>query len=331
MRHRGAASGGPLRDPRSFLWGGVGGPGPGAAGAAARTSDGGIEVTVDGELRVEVYTPESPVRHPFRLVRDVVASLRGSRHLAWRLLVRDLSALYRQTLLGWLWFVVPPVVTALIWVLLRSQGVVAIEVPGVPYVLYVMTGTLVWQVFADAVGAPLRMMTGSVRMLTKIHFPREALVLAAVGQVVFNFLVRLVILAALLAWFSVPVGLGALAALGGVVSLIVLGTAIGLLLTPIGLLYRDVSHGTTLVLQIWLYLTPVVYPPPEGGLVALLLVRLNPVSPLLLATRGWLLGGIDGAPSAPFVLTSCLGLVLLAVTLIAYRVALPILVERLGE
>jgi lipopolysaccharide transport system permease protein len=258
------------------------------------------------------------------MVRDLAAS----RELAWRLFVRNTSARYRQTALGWLWAFVPPVAGTLLFVFLRRSGVFRVDDPGVPYVLFLVCGLVLWQTFADAVQAPLRLVAQSKSMLTKINFPREALVLAGVAEVLFNFLVRALLLAGALVWFAhVPSAAAALAPLG-LLALVALGTAIGLVLVPFGLLFQDVEQGLALLLSFWMFATPVLYPPPTGRVARAM--TLNPVASVLDTTRAWLLG-VDAtwAPLAGSVAAATLAILLAA--WVVYRLALPILIERIGS
>jgi hypothetical protein len=72
------------------------------------------------QLPLTRHTPESKIRHPFTLLKDMSRDLKASRELAWRLIIRDISAQYRQTVLGYFWAIFPPLVASLVFVLLRS-------------------------------------------------------------------------------------------------------------------------------------------------------------------------------------------------------------------
>ncbi len=282
----------------------------------------------EGALDLAIYGPESCLRDPVRLARDMLHDLGISRELAWRLFVRNLSAQYRQTALGYVWAFLPPLVTALLWIFINQTGLVSIGDTRLPYPLYVLVGTLLWQVFVDAVDAPLRLMTQSQSMLARIKFPREALVLAAIGEVVFNFLIRSVLLIGTLVYFEIPLSLQAVACLPGVVGIVLLGTVIGLLLSPIGLLYHDVQRAVLLLTQAWFYLTPIIYPTPTEGIGALV-ARFNPVAPLVIHTRELLTAGriVSAADAAAVAAASALCLV---AGWVLYRAAMPHIVERLS-
>src|SRR5262245_53713285 len=92
-------------------------------------------------LPITVYTPESPLRHPVKLFSDMIRDLLASRELAWRLFVRDTRAQYRNSLLGYAWVFIPPLVAALPFVFLNSQGVIKISETPLPYGAYAMIGT----------------------------------------------------------------------------------------------------------------------------------------------------------------------------------------------
>lgn len=275
----------------------------------------------------EVLSARSILAQPGRLIREMARDLVAARELAWRLLVRNLSAAYRRTVLGYFWAFLPPLFTTATFVFLRRQGVVDFGATALPYVVFVLTGSLLWQTFFEALNAPLKMANQSRTMLAKIRFPREALILAGIGEVLFNFAVRMVILVPCLWWFGVTPSASILLAPFGVLSLIGLGTVLGVILLPFGVLYEDVEKGLPLIGGIWMFLTPVVYPAPTEGM-AQVLFYLNPVSPLLEQTRLWLTGG----SSIHLGLVLLLSLTVLALGLfgwVLYRVSLPHLIARL--
>jgi lipopolysaccharide transport system permease protein len=169
----------------------------------------------------------------------------------------------------------------------------------------------------------------SKQMLTKIHFPHEAIMLSAIGQVLVNFGIRLVMLILIFIWFGLPLTTSLLLVPLGILALIGFGMMLGLLLTPLALLYGDVQKLLNLAISMLFFLTPVIYPSPTGGLAALV-THLNPVTPLLVTTRQWLTGG-ELTQLGPFVLVSLGTLALSLFGWIVYRLAVPHLIERIGS
>lgn len=281
------------------------------------------------DLPVTVYTPESPLRHPGRLFVEMFRDLMASRGLAWRLFVRDTSAQYRQSILGYVWAFIPPLVASLPFIFLNSQGVVGIKNTAIPYAAYAMIGTIIWQVFADALASPLKTVTASKTMLARINFPREAILLSALGQVIFAFLIRLVLLVGVFVWFRITPPVTALLFPLGILSLITAGFMVGIAVTPIGILYTDVPQMIPIIAMFLMFLTPVLYPPPEEGHAAIL-AKWNPLSPLVNATRDWLTTGATTQLTA-FVLVSVTVVVLLFTGWLIYRLALPHIIVRIGN
>ena len=106
------------------------------------------------------------------------------------------------------------------------------------------------------------------------------------------------------------------------------GFAIGLLLTPPGLLINDVARGIGIILPFAMYLTPVIYPAPAAGNFALLM-QYNPLATLLSATRDWLTGNLNYIPYE-FTIISSFTLLFLLIGVLAFRISMPIITERFG-
>ena len=284
--------------------------------------------TVPKPIPISIYTPVSQLTEPGRLFREMLRDVIISRELAWRLLVRNISSRYRHTLFGYVWAFLPPLMAAGVFVFLQKTGHFIVGQTQVPYAVFVLAGLILWQSFADAVHAPLRLVQQSHSILTKVNFPRESLILAGLGEVLFASLIRLVLMGLALLWFGVGLPWTAIWFPFGVFALIGMGIALGLLITPVAVLYHDVGQALPLVLYLWMFLTPVVYPASAkwpGSLVVLL----NPVSPVLDTTRDWLLSGSPHYLSGFFVICGLTVLALLAGWLL-FRLALPILIERMS-
>lgn len=278
---------------------------------------------------VKIYTPESMLRHPVDLLKQMWRDLLASRELAWRLMVRDISAQYRQSFLGIAWAFLPPIVMATSFTIASNAKVINVGVTDIPYPAYVMFSTALWQTFVEALNAPVQAVTSAKPMLARVNFPREALILAKMGEVFFNFAVKLILIVALFIWFRIPVGWTVVLTPVPLIHLILLGTFIGVLLAPLGVLYQDVSKGLTLITGFWLFLTPVVYPVPKDGTFGFL-VQMNPVTPLLVTTRELATTGVVSEPYG-FWVVSTLTLVGLVLTWVVFRLAMPFVVERVSS
>jgi lipopolysaccharide transport system permease protein len=275
-----------------------------------------------------VYSAEPVLRSPARFAAAARADLRTVPSSAWRMWLRGLQARHRQSGLGYAWLPVPALAIALTWVYLDHVRIVRFGDVGIPYLAYVLSGVLLWQAFADALQAPLRRLAEARRLLAKARLPHEAWLAAGALDVVFSLAVRLVVLGVVLVAAGTPLRAALLLAPLGMLSLMLLGFAIGLALAPVGLLYDDVGRALTVITGFWFFLTPVVYPWPAADLPGDSLIALNPVTPVLVTTRAWL-AGAPGAEPAPLAAVAAGAAVLLLVAWVVYRVARPHLVARL--
>ncbi|MFC1680371.1 ABC transporter permease [Pseudomonadota bacterium] len=280
------------------------------------------------DLPVTVYTPDSQVQHPAKMLRSMFRDLAASRELAWRLAVRDIRAQYRQAFLGILWAFITPLANTVTWIFLSGAGIIAVGETPLPYPVYVFTGTMLWAIFMDALNAPLQQTNAARGMLAKLNFPRESLIVSGIYQTLFNAGIKIGLLLAVLPFLDVDLSWSLLLFPIGLISLVLVGTAIGLLLTPVGVLYTDIGRALPLLMQFLMYLTPVVFAMPKEGIAATIFA-LNPLSPIILTARDWLTG-LPAEHLIGFVVVNLLALLLLAVVWIVFRLAMPILIERMS-
>jgi lipopolysaccharide transport system permease protein len=273
-----------------------------------------------------VYTSESRLGHPGQLLREMLADLRASRELAWRLMLRNIRVQYRRSFLGAAWSFIPALATAVALTLATKARIINVGDTFLPYPAYVLFGMTLWQTFLDALNGPVQALAAETSLLAKFNVAPEAIVVSKLGEALFNCLVRSVLVVAALAWYQVPLGWTALFAPLAVAAIIVLGAGIGLFLAPLSALYQDVTKTLAIVTSFGFFLTPIVYPVPTRGLFALV-VNLNPVTPLLVTTRELVTGRTLSQPVA-FAAVTALAIVLLLAGWIAYRVSMPIVLER---
>jgi lipopolysaccharide transport system permease protein len=300
------------------------------------TSDDGAAATdemrehnVRDDLPITVYTPESQLRNPVEFLRSMFRDLLASRELAWRLFLRDTRARYRNSLLGYVWVFIPPLAAALPFIFLKSQGVIKMAETPLPYGAYAMIGTIIWQIFVDALNSPLQATSGAMGMMTRINFPRESIFLSGLMQVGLSFAVRFLLLVLVFIWYGIIPPFTAIFFPVGMLALVLTGLVTGLLLTPLSLLYGDVQRLLIFIVPAWMLLTPVLYPVPQTGLAGIV-VAMNPLTPLVTSTRNWLTLGMTSNLGG-FITVTALMMILLVLAWMVYRVALPHIIARLGN
>ena len=284
---------------------------------------------LEGATWTHHYSPVSGVRRPMALLRDVARSAWLGRSLAFRLFLRNLTGSHRQTFLGFGWILVPTILLVATWWFLAQRRVVAAASTSTPeFLLFLAYGTVIWQTFFAAVQAPLNAVSQNKTLVTRINIPREALVMVAFTEVVFEMLVRLIIVSALGFMLGASWTPATMLAPVMILCLIMVGLAIGLLLTPMGILYQDVGRALTMISPLWMMVTPVLYRAPQNGFQTWNMI--NPPAALLEASRTLLTdGSID--VTSPLMFWGCAAAPMFIVGLIWYRVGFPIFVERLAN
>jgi lipopolysaccharide transport system permease protein len=273
-----------------------------------------------------VYSTDPLLWRPLALIRRMVADSWRFRELVRRVIARDLRAQYRQSLFGYLWAFIPPVATAVGFSLARDAAVLQIPETHVPYIAFVMVGTVLWQTFMEALNGPIETLNSFKSVLNRIYVPPEILILAKLGEVTVNLAIKLVLLAAVFLFYGIPFSASALWIPLLLFLFILEGAAIGLILAPLAALYHDVLKGLPIVSGFWFLLTPVVYPIPQSGTFSYI-VRANPATHFLVAIRDLATGG-PTPDFWPLGLVALLSVLVFGVALVSLRISLPFVIER---
>lgn len=278
-------------------------------------------------MQTRIYQKETNRNLP-KLLVESLRDLNASRFLAFQLAKRDISAQYRQSYLGILWAFVTPLATAFVWMFLNSSGTVKLTDTGIPYPVYAFAGTLLWSIITEAINSPIQSTNSAKSILTKINFPKEALITSGILKLLFNSSVKVVLLLIFIFAYGIELSWGLLlfpiAILGG----LLIGNTIGLLLTPIGMLYQDISKLITFGMQFLMYATPVVFAVPDSGMMKTLM-ELNPLTPIITVGRN-LAVGLPPTYLTYFIIVLAACIPLFFIALVFYRISIPIFVERLS-
>lgn len=285
------------------------------------------------ELSVTVYSPESPLRNPFKLIRDIFSDIWRTRELIGMLFMRDLKAAYRQTYLGYIWILLPAIATTAVWYYMTSQGLIKVGKTPIPYPAYVMIGQIIWGTFTSAFSAPQMGFNGGSAVFMKLKVPPEAFIANACARIVFDLLVKTLLVVAIFAlfWNQLTISWTILLVPVGFMVTIMFGVSLGLFMVPVGSLYTDVGRMVTLAMPFLMYTTPVIFPSADGDGLAATLMRWNPLSPLIEVTRCWLTqGAADPGQVFGLLILIPISIIIGIIGLVLLRIAMPHLVVRMG-
>jgi ABC-type polysaccharide/polyol phosphate export permease len=232
-----------------------------------------------------------PARSPVvDRIRRRAESLAVWLELTYNLAVRDVEIRYKHSLLGLYWALVNPLLTAAIFSFVFTVIFHANTRP-VPYPVFLITGLTFWNLFSTSVTSATTSITGSAALLAKLYFPRIVLPTAAVLARLIDFAFSLVVLTVFLGIFRVPVPWTALGVIPLLAMQVLFTLGIGYLVASVNVLYRDVAQLTGLVLTIWIWLTPVMYPLSTASPALRAVLLINPMGALLQAERDLLFRG----------------------------------------
>ncbi len=211
------------------------------------------------------------------------------RELLWVLTARDVNVRYKQTVLGAAWAIIRPFTAMVIFSVVFGQ-LAKMPSDGYPYPVFVYAGLLPWTFFAGALTASGNSLIGSSQLISKVYFPRLIIPLASVGAGLVDLLISTGILLLMMLWYGVGWSWNLLAAPLLMMGLVFAALGIGTLLAALTVSYRDFVHITPFLVQIWLYITPVVFPVSLVPSQWQWLLHLNPMTGLVEGFRAAFLG-----------------------------------------
>src|SRR3989338_841324 len=238
-----------------------------------------------------VYDSGAEHRHGLSMWITMARELWGAREIVTHLIMRDISVRYRQSVLGYLWAITLPLATVIVFTFLTSRRVLPIGQPPMPYPVFALCNLIVWQLFAGVLLAATQSLASAGALVTRMSFPKEALVIAAVGQPLFDFMIKLVLVAMVFVYFGVKPDPMALFLPLLLLPLLLLAVGLGFLLSVINLAVRDVGNVVGMLTTFGMFAAPVLYPPPVTAPFYLVNI-VNPFSPLLIATQDLLAYGV---------------------------------------
>lgn len=256
---------------------------------------------------IKIYSSESIYKQGIlNIFKNMFKDLLKSRELIWQLFLRDFKTRYKQSLLGWLWIFIMPLITMGTFLLLNMSGVIKIGDIPVPYPIYGLLGFSLWQIFSNG----LTILTGSIvvagSLIDKINFQRETLIFAGMGQIIVDFLIRIFLVIIIFLFYGLFPSKYFIFFPFFTLPILLLTLGISFITSLLNVIIRDIKDFIGIGLIFFLFLMPVMYNLPEKGLLATI-NRFNPIFYLLEAPRSIIIRGVLNYP-LEFFLSSILAL-----------------------
>lgn len=188
-----------------------------------------------------------------------LAELWSYRDLLYFLIWRDVKVRYKQTLLGAAWAILQPLLTAVVFTLFFGQ-LAGMSSDGLPYPVFSYAGLLVWTFFSQGLSHSAVSLVNSANLVSKVYFPRSLIPMSSVFGGLLDFAIAFPLLLILMIAYGVPVAATALWFPAFLLLAVVTTVGFSLWLAAITLEYRDVRYVVPFLVQLWLFVTPVIYP-----------------------------------------------------------------------
>lgn len=221
--------------------------------------------TVDEHLKPAGFDTEPPAKpyvviEPSKGINPInFRELWHYRDLFYILTLRDIKVRYKQTLLGAAWAIIQPLFTMIIFSLFFGR-LAGIQSEGIPYPLFAFAGLLPWTFFSNAVTQSGNSLVGSANLITKVYFPRMIIPMAAVASGLLDFAIAFLLLAVLMVWYGVGPGISILLLPVLVLLTSLFAAGAGMWMSALNVKYRDIRYALPFMIQLGLFVTPIIYP-----------------------------------------------------------------------
>lgn len=231
------------------------------------------------------------------LIYQELRGLIKYRELLVQMTSREIKSRYKQSILGYFWVILNPLAQMLVMSFAFS---VILRIPTnasshIPYSIFLFVALLPWNLFANSLASACGSLVGSASLITKVYFPRTILVVSTLIAKVVDFLFALIVLIIYMIAYQIPVNANILWVIPIFLIQQIFTLGLSLFFAASNLLYRDIQYLLSLILTLWLYLTPVIYPADIVPDRFKIFFQLNPMAVIINAYRQTILGG--GAPN----------------------------------
>ena len=238
--------------------------------------------------------PPAPAELPLKPVLTIESARRwvgldlrdlwAHRDLLYFLVLRDVKVRYKQTALGIAWAVLQPLLTMVVFTAIFGR-LAGVPSDGEPYPIFVFAGLLPWNFFNQAVTNSSNSLVGNAGLITKVYFPRLVIPTAAVGAGLVDLAIASLILFAMAFHYGVSFGVSMLMMLPLALLTTLFAIGVGMWMSALNVKYRDVRYALPFILQIWMYVTPIIYPVTFIPARWRWLITLNPLSGIIQGFR----------------------------------------------
>lgn len=265
----------------------------------------------------KAQAPAARITPPGRWLELDLRELWAHREILYFLVWKEVKVRYKQTAIGAAWAVVQPVMTMVVFTIFFGH-LLGVPTNGIPKPIFYYSALLPWTYFANALTSATNAVVANQHVITKIYFPRLILPLAAVVPGLLDMAIAFTILIGMMVVYGVTPNAGILLLPFFLLLVVATALGIGLWLSALNAIYRDVRYVQTFLVQLWFFLSPVVYPVSEIPERFRWVYGLNPLAGVVEGFR-WALTGNGEAPTTVIFVSASVVLALLVGGLFFFR------------
>jgi len=239
------------------------------------------------------------------------------RELVYFMTWRDLKVRYKQTLLGASWAVLQPFLTMVVFSIFFG-GLAQVPSDNVPYPIFSFTALLPWTLFSKALLDASKSLVSSSHIITKIYFPRIILPLASILAGIVDFFIAFVVLLGMMVFYKIAPTTNIWTLPLFLLLALITALGVGLWLSALNVLYRDINYATHFITEFWMFVTPIAYSSTMIPDKWKMIYSLNPMAGVVNGFR-WALLGIGEGPGADLMVSVVVAIVILISGLIYFK------------
>lgn len=231
-----------------------------------------------------------------KIIQKTIYDLGMSKYLIYLNVYTDLKIIYKQTILGPIWLMIQPIISSLIFIFFGNM--IGIKTMGVPHVLFYISGISIWYLFSQSLMKVSNTFINNSHIFSKVYFPRVSIPISYVISSFFRYVIQLLVLIIFIIYFVLfrsmdyKIGLNIFMLIPIIFHTQLLAFGVGLIFTSLTIKYRDLSLISDFIIQLWMYITPVMYFVPNNinSFLIKFIFSINPMAPILNSYRNLILG-----------------------------------------
>lgn len=277
---------------------------------------------------IKTYEPDNSLKKGYlSIFKEIFDEIRKNRWLTYQMFKRDFFAMYKQSFFGVFWALIIPLVSVGTFIILNQSGIFTFGDIEVPYPIYAVLGMAFWQLFSTGLIASSNSLVKAGSMVVKINFSKKSLVIASSGQSIISFLIQFVLVGILFACYKIVPNIAILLTPITLIPIILLMLGLGFILSLLNGVFRDIGNALSMLITFLMFLTPVLYSKPTGGILASI-TRYNLLYYLVSAPRELILMGKISEWKG-FIVSSIVSIIIFIICLIIFHLTETRVAERI--